>query len=443
MSTTAAAVTSQQVHDNVPIIEVRDLRVHFQGKESVVRAVDGISFNLRENEILGIVGETGSGKSVTARSLMGLLPMPPALIAGGSATFRPGRRCPSCDGRGCTACNRTGEAMCETCRGRGCDTCDQTGRPTFDLLHLPPATMRSIRGIRIAMIFQDPSKSLNPVLSVREQVAEVFFQHRTQELLEGVGDHPSLLVRRAAHQETRRGERWLLKVPPFRSEATRLRRKVDDLVASALADVQIANPRKVMDSYPHELSGGMKQRVMIAQAMACDPDVLIADEPTTALDTTVQARIIQLIVELQRRRRAAVLYISHDLSVVRMVCERVGVMYAGQMAEIGPVQELFDAPQHPYTRALLAAIPSVGHERGRLAAIEGTVPQFTDSTPQCRFNNRCPHAAPVCTSVEPQLLSVGVAHEVACFGYERAADLGRPESDMPDVPKTPTPQSAA
>ena len=164
-------------------------------------------------------------------------------------------------------------------------------------------------------------------------------------------------------------------------------------MAQALADVQIANPRKVMESYPHQLSGGMKQRVMIAQAMACDPDVLIADEPTTALDTTVQARILELIVEMQKRRRAAVLYISHDLSVVRMVCDRVGVMYAGQMAEVGPAQQLFDSPQHPYTRALLAAVPSVGHDRGHLAAIEGTVPEFTDDSPLCRFHNRCPHAA--------------------------------------------------
>jgi oligopeptide/dipeptide ABC transporter ATP-binding protein len=303
--------------------------------------------------------------------------------------------------------------------------------------------MRRIRGLRIAMIFQDPAKSLNPVLSIRDQVAEVFFQHRTADLLEDLGGHAPLPVRRAAHQQSRMAERWLLKAPPFRAQARALRRKVDDLVAQALADVQIATPRKVMDSHPHQLSGGMKQRVMIAQAMACDPDVLIADEPTTALDTTVQARIIELIVDLQRRRRAAVLYISHDLSVVRMVCDRVGVMYAGQMAEIGPAQQVFDAPQHPYTRALLAAIPSAGHERGRLAAIGGSVPEFTDAEPQCRFSNRCPHSASICTSVEPRLLTVGEAHQVACFGYESAADRGVPEADMPTVPKIPTSQTAA
>jgi oligopeptide/dipeptide ABC transporter ATP-binding protein len=274
-------------------------------------------------------------------------------------------------------------------------------------------------------------------------VAEVFFQHRTAELLEALDGDPSVLIRRAAHQEARGAERWLLKVPPFRSEARKVRKKVDDMVAQALADVQIANPRKVMQSHPHELSGGMKQRVMIAQAMACDPDVLIADEPTTALDTTVQARILELILELQRRRRAAVLYISHDLSVVRRVCDRVGVMYAGQMAEVGPAQQVFDLPQHPYTRALLAAIPSVGHERGHLAAIEGSVPEFTDATPMCRFHTRCPHAAAVCSSVEPRLLTVGSGHEVACFGYERAEDHHVPESAMPTVPKGPKSGSAA
>ncbi|MGH3385973.1 MAG: ABC transporter ATP-binding protein [Nocardioidaceae bacterium] len=423
MSTVVAPVAAQAAQD-VPVIEVRDLRVHFERKDQLVRAVDGVSFDLRENEILGIVGETGSGKSITARTLMGLLPMPPAVVAGGTVTFRPGGSCPSCSGAGCADCERT-------------------GRLTIDLLHLPPAKMRQIRGLRIAMIFQDPSKSLNPVLSVRDQVAEVFFQHRTADLLADLGDHVWLPVRRAAHQEARGVERWMLRLPPFRSQARKVRKKVDDLVVQALADVQIANPRKVMESHPHQLSGGMKQRVMIAQAMACDPDVLIADEPTTALDTTVQARIIELIVEMQQRRRAAVLYITHDLSVVRMVCDRVGVMYAGQMAEIGPAQQVFDSPQHPYTRALLAAVPSVGQERGHLAAIEGSVPEFTEVASMCRFHNRCPYAAAICTSVEPQLRTVGKGQRVACFGYDSAAEHGVAEADMPKVPKISTKSSVA
>ena len=438
MSTTADARSETSPGTDVPVIQVRDLRIHFESKKRVVRAVDGVSFDLIENEILGIVGETGSGKSITARSLMGLLPMPPAVIAGGSITFRPGGSCPFCQGRGCKSCGSSGRAACSGCDGAGCAECEGTGRPAIDLLNLSAPKMRQLRGLRIAMIFQDPSKSLNPVLTVRDQVAEVFYQHRTADLLADVGgDDAWLPVRRAAHQDARVAERLLLRVPPFRSQARQVRRKVDALVAQALADVQIANPRKVMESYPHQLSGGMKQRVMIAQAMACDPDVLIADEPTTALDTTVQARIIELIVEMQRRRRAAILYISHDLSVVRMVCDRVGVMYAGQLAEVGPAQQVLDSPHHPYTRALLAAVPSVGQPRGRLAAIEGSVPEFTDDSPLCRFHNRCPHSTNVCRSVEPRLRPVADAQSVACFGYESAVEHGVAASEMPDVPKAP------
>lgn len=420
-------------NEAVPVVEVEDLKVYFRHKDRVVRAVDGVSFNMRENEIVGLVGETGCGKSVTARSLIGLLPIPPAYVAGGSVTFRPGGRCLQCAGSGCTACKQTGTAMCPSCGGAGCETCGFTGRPALALLHLPPERMRSIRGIRIAMIFQDPDKALNPVLTVRQQIAEVFYQHRTGELLADLGDHVSHLVRRAAHQESRMGEGLLLKIPPMRRENRRLQRRVDDLVTQALMEVQIPNARKVMASYPHELSGGMKQRVMIAQAMACDPDVLIADEPTTALDTTVQARILELIVELQQRRRAAVLYISHDLSLVHRVCDRVAVMYAGRVAEMGDADMVFEHPQHPYTQALLSAIPSVGHARGRLAAIEGTVPEFVDETPCCRFSNRCPYSKPICRSVDPPLRPTGEAHSVACFAYEAPEDWGRSGSEMPTL----------
>lgn len=420
-----------------PVVEVRDLQIRFEMKNRVVRAVDGVSFDLYENEILGIVGETGSGKSITARSLMGLVPIPPARICNGSVAFRPAGRCPLCEGRGCRTCSETGTAACQGCAGEGCPECGGSGRPSIDLLNLPPARMRKLRGMRIAMIFQDASKSLNPVLTIRDQVAEVFFQHRTDDLLAELGDDVLWPVRRAAHQASRGPEKLLLWVPPFRGQAKKVRDKVDQLVAQALADVQIANPRKVMESYPHQLSGGMKQRVMIAQAMACDPEVLIADEPTTALDTTVQARIIELIVEMQRRSRAAVLYISHDLSVVRTVCDRVAVMYAGQLVEVGPAQQVFDSPQHPYTRALLAAVPTVGKARGKLAAIEGSVPEFAENATLCRFHNRCPHAMAMCSTTEPRLRPLTGGQSVACLGYETAADHGAEAAALPDVPLIP------
>jgi oligopeptide/dipeptide ABC transporter ATP-binding protein len=203
------------------------------------------------------------------------------------------------------------------------------------------------------------------------------------------------------------------------------------MVAGALAETQIANPRKVMERYPHELSGGMKQRVMIAQAIACNPDLLIADEPTTALDVTVQARILDLIRELQQRHQTAVLYISHDLSLVRRICDRVAVMYAGRIAEVGTPTQIFRNPRHPYTRGLLAAIPGAGAARGRLAAIEGTVPELVDPPPSCRFVGRCAYEAPVCSTVDPVLASATEDQSVACFIHHppQSAASGLPSFD--------------
>jgi oligopeptide/dipeptide ABC transporter ATP-binding protein len=192
-----------------------------------------------------------------------------------------------------------------------------------------------------------------------------------------------------------------------------------------LTETQIANPRKIMDSYPHELSGGMKQRVLIAQALACNPDLLIADEPTTALDVTIQARILELIAELQRRLETSVLYISHDLSLVKEICERVAVMYAGRIVETGTTEEVFSDPKHPYTRGLMAAVPSAAHRRGQLAAIHGNVPELVEPPPSCHFNTRCPFAVDICRNTDPATLSVGASHTVACFAYE-TRDLGQP-----------------
>ena len=388
---TLRADTGHDVATRPLVASVRDLRVHFMAKAGRVHAVDGVSFEIRDGETLGLVGETGCGKSVTARSFIRLVPTPPGIYAGGEIDFWS------------TAARRT-------------------GADPIDLLEIPHSDMLAIRGDRIAMIFQDPGKALNPALSIRSQMAEVFYQHRSEEILAALGPNVPKVVRRAARQRTTSVERLLLKIPPWREKAAQLRRKVDDLVAHALTETQIANPRKIMDNYPHELSGGMKQRVLIAQALACNPDLLIADEPTTALDVTIQARILELIAELQDRLETSVLYISHDLSLVKEICDRVAVMYAGRIVETGTTSEIFSNPAHPYTRGLMAAVPSATHQRGKLAAIEGTVPELIDPPPSCRFNGRCPYAVEICRTVDPADIDLGEGHQVACFIYETGLD---------------------
>jgi oligopeptide/dipeptide ABC transporter ATP-binding protein len=369
-----------------PLLSVRGLVVRFRTRRGMVHAVEGIDLDIAAGETLGLVGESGSGKTVTGRALIGLLATPPAVVAGGTAEFRPPR-----GGAG-----GAGEAV--------------------DLLKLSHREMRRIRGVRIAMVFQDPGKALNPTLTVRQQLAEVFTEHRSEELLDSAGVDPdSRLLRREAHARSGAIARRVARIPPWRSGRARLERAVDDRVATALSATRIPNPRQVMHSYPHELSGGMKQRVMIAQALACRPDLLIADEPTTALDVTIQARILDLIGELQQERGTAVLYISHDLTIVRRISRRVAVMYAGRLAESGPTEQLFEDPRHPYTRGLLAAVPTAERTRGKLTAIEGTVPELIDPAPSCRFNTRCPHVMAVCREQDPVLRAYPDGREAACF----------------------------
>jgi oligopeptide/dipeptide ABC transporter ATP-binding protein len=417
------------VHAPATIASVVDLKVHFQSKRGVVHAVDGVNFDIRDGETLGLVGETGCGKSMTGRAFLRLIPMPPGIIAGGSITFRPHAVCPACEGAGCPRCGQTGRtpAVCPACGGKGCAACGGTGTETVDLLALSGERIRRIRGDRIAMIFQDPGKALNPSLTIGEQVAEVFLQHRSADLMQAAGvEAGHFLLRRFASQRAGTPERLLLALPPLRGRRDRILRALDVMVANALADTQIPNPRKLMDRYPHELSGGMRQRVMIAQALACNPDLLIADEPTTALDVTVQARILELIRELQRRRKTSVLYISHDLSLVRRISDRVAVMYAGRIVEIGSTGEIFRDPRHPYTRGLLAAVPSAATGRGKLAAIRGTVPELVDPPPSCRFAGRCPHETGACRSYDPALAPVAWGHSVACFIHHQPLAGERP-----------------
>lgn len=321
-----------------PLLEVRDLRTYFFTKTGVVKAVDGVSFTVAPGETLGIVGESGSGKSVTVLSILRLV-AEPGRIVGGDIRLE-------------------GES----------------------LLAKTEREMASIRGNRIAMVFQDPMTSLNPVLTVGDQIAEVLTTHRK-------------LSKRAARARA----------------------------AELLAMVGIPDPHKRLDAYPHEFSGGMRQRVMIAMALACQPKLLIADEPTTALDVTIQAQILELIRRLQEELGMAVILITHDLGVVAEVCDRVLVMYAGRPVEEADVRTLFASPRHPYTVGLLGSLPRLdGNRNARLTPIPGGPPDLRFLPPGCAFADRCPHATARCHTMLPTWQAIGPGHRVSCLLYEEA-----------------------
>jgi peptide/nickel transport system ATP-binding protein len=323
--------------DRKPLLRVENLKTHFHTRDGVVRAVDGVSFEVMPGETLAIVGESGCGKSVTSMSILRLLPMPPARIADGRIEF---------DGR--------------------------------NLLELSEPEMRKVRGNAISMIFQEPMTSLNPVLTVGRQIAEALVLHRGMSSKEAM------------------------------ARAVEMLRKV-----------HIPEAERRVSQYPHELSGGMRQRVMIAMALACGPRLLIADEPTTALDVTIQAQILELMRELHRETGAAIILITHDLGVVAEMAQRVVVMYAGRKVEEAPIEELFERPRHPYTRGLLGSMPHLGdsvNETGkRLVEIPGMVPSLRDPAPGCLFAPRCPNAGERCTREVPPLQSHGPGHWAACW----------------------------
>ena len=316
------------------LLSVGDLRTWFYTDQGIAKAVDGVSFEVHAGETLGIVGESGCGKTVTSLSILGLLPQPPAKIEDGSAIRFDGQ----------------------------------------ELLGLGERQMRALRGNEIAMIFQEPMSSLNPVYTVGNQISEALRLHRGMD-------------RKAA-----------------RKESVRL-----------LGEVGIANPEQRVDEYPHQLSGGMRQRVMIAMALSCEPKLLIADEPTTALDVTIQAQILELLAELRGRHSMAVLLITHDLGVVAEVCDRVVVMYAGQVVESGSVYEIFADPRHPYTRGLLASLPSVDNPGQRLVSIPGTVPNPTAWPGGCRFAERCSLAGDECARPQELLWVGGEGRSARCW----------------------------
>lgn len=350
----------------MPLLSVKDLKIDFGTEDGRVTAVDGISFDIDKGETVCLVGESGCGKSVTALALLRLIPSPPGRIAGGSIEF---------DGQ--------------------------------SLLDLSEEQMRKVRGAKIAMVFQEPMTSLNPVYTVENQIAEVLRLH--------IG----LSKKQAAER-----------------------------VVELLDQVGIPAPRQRAKAYPHELSGGMRQRVMIAMALACNPKLLIADEPTTALDVTIQAQILELLERLQEKHDMGVLLITHDMGVVAEVADRVAVMYAGRIVERGTAAQLFERPLHPYTRGLLAAIPRPDPETGsskrpggRLASIKGSVPTLRNIPPWCRFEGRCPDAIDRCREVDPRL-ETKQGHEVACIVVDENYPPPPSERGPRDAPDEPGKGSA-
>jgi oligopeptide/dipeptide ABC transporter ATP-binding protein len=340
--------------DTVPhLLEVKNLQTHFPTRAGLVRAVDGVSFQLDRGELLGLVGESGCGKSITALSIMRLI-APPGKIVGGEVMFK--------------------------------------GK---DLLKLSNAEMRATRGDDIAMIFQDPMTSLNPVFTVGEQIAEALRLHRG-----------------LSRKDARKG------------------------AIAAMREVSIPDPERRVDDYPHQLSGGMRQRVMIAMALACGPELLIADEPTTALDVTIQAQILDLLDNLRRTHDLAVLLITHDLGVVAEVADRVAVMYTGKIVEESPVNELFARPKHPYTEGLLRSVPKLTPEgvarATRLQTIEGVVPRPTDLPPGCHFAPRCPYRMPRCDEGEIPLYPIGEGVTVRCVLFDPAT-VGQQAHEAPTL----------
>lgn len=322
-----------KANDTVPVLSIKDLRTYFYAHEGVGRAVDGVSYHVSRGETLGVVGESGCGKSVTALSILRLIPSPPGKIVSGEIIF---------EGQ--------------------------------NLLDLPLDKMREIRGNHISMIFQEPMTSLNPVFAIGSQLSKVFILHQN-------------LSKKAAKK-----------------------RSIEMLEAC-----EIPSPERIMREYPHQLSGGMRQRAMIAMALGCNPEVLIADEPTTALDVTIQAQILDLILRLKSEFGMAMILITHNLGIVAKAARRVVVMYAGEKVEEADVSSLFERPRHPYTIALMNSIPVLGRSEKFLEEIKGVVPTPYRSIQGCKFADRCPEAMERCQRERPQLKETGKGHLVACF----------------------------
>jgi len=364
------------------LVEVKNLVVRFYTYAGIVEALEGVNLHIRPGEILGLVGETGCGKSVTSFSILQLVP-PPGKIEGGEIYF-----------------NKDGKVL--------------------NIRKLDEDSIRKIRGKEIAMVFQEPRAYLNPVYTIETQIGEALLTHRREEFLkraietlEKTGKGSSF-ERKVYERMLKKPKSIMTRImAKFCSKKT-LKEEIRKEVIDLLRNVEIADPERVAKMYPFELSGGMAQRAVIAMALSCNPLMLIADEPTTNLDVTVQAQILKLIRQLRERFKSSILYITHDLGVIAELCDRVAVMYAGRVVELADVYELFKDPLHPYTKALLESIPRPGQE---FKSIPGTVPNLINPPKGCRFHERCQYEMEICRKVKPEFIEVKKDHFVACHLY--------------------------
>ena len=375
------------------LVEVKNLKTYFYTEEGVVKAVDGVSFDIYEDEVLGLVGETGCGKSVTALSILQLV-RAPGKILDGTVLFN-----------------------------------------DINLLDLDRNQMREFRGKVITMIFQDPLNSLNPVMPVGRQISEIFLLHQKEEIRRVLDERrlerknklteKNNLKKDLKENEERLSEEekeeLLEKIKMLEDESSHypvIKDVLRDKSAHIIKEVGIADAKDILKRYPHELSGGMRQRVMISMALSCNPALLIADEPTTALDVTIQAQILDLMKELKTKFKTSVLMITHDLGIIADVCDRVAVMYSGNIVEYATAEHLFKNPRHPYTQGLIAAIPSIEKRDSKLRVIRGMVPNLIYPPSGCRFHPRCDERMEICDKVKPSLTEIGDKYFVACHLFD-------------------------
>jgi peptide/nickel transport system ATP-binding protein len=378
------------------LLSIKNLTVRFYTYDGTVTALNNINLNINEGETYGIVGETGCGKTMTALSILRLVP-PPGLIDSGIIEFH-----------------------------------YQNGK-TIDLLSIPESEMRDIRGNKIAMIFQEPNSALNPVYTIGDQISEAILLHRRSAVVKKITDdidkagrYPGWLNKLLA-PVTRPYERYIYRMmtkkltaylpriigstPLLRNLLWRTKLVSMEMAIKLLKDVEIPDSERIAKQYPHELSGGMKQRSVIAMSLACNPKLLIADEPTTALDVTIQAQILDLLRNLKKEHEASILYITHDLGVAAEICDRIGVMYCGNICEEAPVEEIYAKPLHPYTQALMAAVPKPGQE---FKSISGFLPSLIGVEDRCQFQPRCSQCRDICKEQSPGTREVSPGHFVSC-----------------------------